>query len=334
MRQRPRRLSLRTAAIVLSVFSLFSVTGCWRFLPETLEDVLVNDDGTLYIATSEGRLLASANHGVDWQEKKDFSGSLSTLAAGRDGTIWAIHNKPYGRSSLIFAPNSEVVVSCDAGSTFETISASSDFYPWDAIFVTRPDAHPIALLGGRLFEPSPPEGCPEALHEFGMPNPTGYVESAVVCGEKIYEASSARVFSSADNGETWDLEWDFFTTGQVHLECEYDQVWAYHESTTSVVKQMEVGGDFVSVGAFAEDSYCIVHTFLRLGYFFAVGLDCAAGIRSMTQNGTIQEWPSPSIGNDEYLMDFDIAPDGIFWVATNLALYHDNPDANWTKAWP
>jgi hypothetical protein len=48
----------------------------------------------------------------------------------------------------------------------------------------------------------------------------------------------------------------------------------------------------------------------------------------------VQEFPVPEFGDNEYSFDFEIAPDGVFWITTNRAIYRDDVTEIWTKVWP
>ncbi len=306
-------------------------------------DIAFEPDGTAILSTSRGNLLATDNQGATWNRVSFFdqvanyiSGSIDELFITPDGTILGNYTAPAGRRFLSIAPNHSIAVSCDGGSSFDLVNhpSNSDYYEY--YFVEQAEAFPLVLTpDGQLYELTTRGSCPDSLRELGVPIPVGSGDSAVACGDKLYQAGSSRVFGSVDRGADWILEWDFFSYGRVHLACEGQEVWAYHDTSGIVMKLDSVSGGFDQLGSFNSDGNYHLKTVVRDGFLYVAGINGRVKVFGMAMDGSIQGFPSPQIADyDEYFVDFEIGPDGVFWIATNLALYHDDPDSKWTKVWP
>ena len=311
------------------------------------DDILIKPDGTVVFSTSHGNIFATSDQGASWERLTTLdqlasgrSAFLDDLAIESDGTIWGIYSARSGPNYLSFPMSSYIAVSCDEGETFETIGPEGVEFDDGFVFVERDSTIPLVLSSaGQLYEPSTIHGCPDAIHPLGTPNPVGSYGSAAVCGEVIYQSVSSRVFRSADRGHSWELDWDFYKGG-AQLVCKGDEIWAYgawwvdETRDDRVAKRNYDTGQWVELGRFGVQSHRRI--LLYSGVLFAVGTNESNELKilAMSADGDIQEFPNPPLNSDEYLEDFEIAPDGVFWVATPSGVYRDDITEVYTKVWP
>jgi hypothetical protein len=53
----------------------------------------------------------------------------------------------------------------------------------------------------------------------------------------------------------------------------------------------------------------------------------------MSIDGDLHQFPPPPSGNEIDFHDFEIAPGGVFWLASRGAVYRDDVTETWTKVW-
>jgi hypothetical protein len=340
------------APICFLIVLLPTLGGCWGFYlgppqDEYPLDLALEPDGTAVLSTSRGKLLGTDDQGRNWNDifffdevANIFSGSIEKLTITEDGIYFGLYRAPAGRRFTLIVPNISLVVSCDGATSFDLLEISQDSYYYDSRIIPQPNALPLVLAGGKLYELTSTGTCPNRLREWGNPNPTGNVESVAVCGDIVYQASSSRIFSTNDRGENWTPIWDFFVYGTVHLACDdRDNVWAWNTGTGEVIKRASGSLEFFEVGSLSDrfNVYDTNFSLARQGLFFVAGREPGIlAIYAIDQVGAVHEFPSVPLDDydGEYLQDFEIAPDGVFWVTTTRAVYRDDVNEVWTKVWP
>lgn len=335
------------AASVFGIAVATILNGCW--IPplgpppdEVPLDMTFQSDNTAVLSTSRGRLLATTDQGDTWDRNFFFdevaniySGSLHEFVVASNEVYIGYYQGPLGRPSLSSFPTTSLAVSCDGARSFNKIGDGDGWY--GVVFVHQPDGLPLVLDGSSMFEFTTAGTCPDGVRAWGETNPTGSIDSAAVCGELMYQASDARVFSTSDRGETWLPNWDFFARGAVHVRCQGNHVWAFHSTTGRIIKRAADSLEFFEVGSLdANYSLGNAIAIAQGSLLFVAGHDWQGlGIRSMNQAGETRDHPVPSINTqNEYLLDFEIAPDGVFWIVTDRAVYRDDVNEVWAKVWP